>query len=340
MNRARRVELQVSIGGHEAGGYVSPCLLEFAYTDNATGKADELHLRLHDRDGKWSGEWKPARGTEIRATLLLHDWQEAGTDISLPCGAFNIDELELSGPPDIFDIKAVSADLSGELRETGRSRAWESFTLRGVAAQIAREYMLKLFYSGEDHAFRRRDQRGESDLAFLNRLAADCGMNCKVHDGKLILYDAADADAAEPGIVIRRRGDMYAPTSYRFRERSVKSSYTKVRAAYHDPAAGVTSSAEVQAGQSGKAEKTLSLDERVESSAQAIRLGRARLRKANKKSFTAELEMLGHPGIMAGITVRLEGFGAHDGTYSVEKAEHRVSPAYTTSVTLSRTLEY
>ncbi len=48
---ARRVTLAVFIGGHDASSYVDPHLLDFSFKDNAGGKADEIQLSLHDRDG-------------------------------------------------------------------------------------------------------------------------------------------------------------------------------------------------------------------------------------------------------------------------------------------------
>lgn len=49
---------------------------------------------------------------------------------------------------------------------------------------------------------------------------------------------------------------------------------------------------------------------------------------------------MGCPGIVAGITLQLEGWGKYDGTYFVESAEHKLARAYTTSAELRRTLEY
>ena len=87
----RRVSLQVSINGHEAASAIDPALLDFKFTDNASGKADEIRLSLHDRDGKWHGDWRPALGMDVTATLVARDWEQEGVDLSLPCGTFSID---------------------------------------------------------------------------------------------------------------------------------------------------------------------------------------------------------------------------------------------------------
>lgn len=59
---ARRVRLAVTIGGHDATDALAPSLLSATYTDNAAGKADEVRLDLHDRDGKWLGNGLPRKG--------------------------------------------------------------------------------------------------------------------------------------------------------------------------------------------------------------------------------------------------------------------------------------
>ena len=77
----RRVSLQVSINGHDAASAIDPALLDFKFTDNASGKADEIRLSLHDRDGKWHGDWRPALGMDVTATLVARDWEQANRRI-------------------------------------------------------------------------------------------------------------------------------------------------------------------------------------------------------------------------------------------------------------------
>ena len=74
----RRVSLQVSINGHDASSAIDPALLDFKFADNASGKADEIRLSLHDRDGKWHGDWRPALGMDVTATLVARDWEQEG----------------------------------------------------------------------------------------------------------------------------------------------------------------------------------------------------------------------------------------------------------------------
>ena len=335
---ARRVTLNVTIDGHDAAGAIAPYLKSFTFTDNAHGKADELQLVLHNRDGKWSGLWKPKKGMPVTASLVCHDWERPGQTLSLPCGAFNIDEVEWSGPPDAITIKAVSSALTTGLRDTEKTRAWENTTFQAVAGQIAGENGLTLMYFGNAHPFKRQDQRRESDLAFVYRLAHERAMNCKAHDGKLILFDAEQAEAQGASLSIPKTGNLYSPKEYRFKDASSNTTYTDVEVAYTDPVQGITHTATVEAAGDKADPKTLVLDKRVESAGEAIRLGKAGLHNANAREGTASITCLGCPKMTAGRTLELAGFGDFSGAYFIKQATHSLGGAqgYTTALDLSR----
>lgn len=336
---ARRVDLSVNIGGHDATSFLRPYVTSFSYTDNATGKADEIQLELQNRDRKWTTDWWPPKGTPIVAGLVCHDWFAPDEDVHLQCGQFTVDEVEYSGPPDKLTIKAVTAALTTGLRDTTRTKAWENYSLQGVAEDIAAENGLELQYFAEAGEFKRVDQREESDLSFLHRLAEANGANLKVHDGKLILFSGKEGDAQEGLLTIPRSGSVLSPSQYSFKEKSEGTGYSECEVTYADPEqrelyTGV-STAETAGG-----EKRLAVQQRVESASEAIRLSNAALRKANKDEVTGSLELIGHPSIMAGVTLNLTGFGRFDGTYFVEKSTHKLGSGYATSCEIRRTLGY
>lgn len=356
---ARRVVLTVVIDGHDATDWMAPTLLDFTYACNSGGKADEVQISLHDRDGHWASDWKPKKGIPVEAEIVCADWEEPGESIRLPCGSFKIDEITCSGPPDKVQIKAVSADLTGELRDTQKTRAWENTSLKTVSEQISGEYGLEMFYSGDAHEFERQDQRNESDLAFLNRLSNQFGMSCKAHDGKLVVFDKEMAEGQPATLSIPKKGGQYSPKSWSFRESSSSTGYDQAEVAYTDPKTGTTHKATAKrkekkteeadvAGTGGdksgtyqeradRAKKTMTLQSRAENPAQAAKLGRAALHGANSKEQTASIEIMGCPRLVAGQTVALEGFGDFSGTYFIKTATHRIagSGGYATSLELS-----
>ena len=336
---ARRVKLHVTIGGHNATDHIKPDLLDFSYTDNASGKADEVSFTLADPEGKWTGPWKPKKGMVVTAALECFDWFGPDKHARLPMGKFTVDEAELSGPPDKIKIKAVSAAKTSSMSEEDNTKGGENFDLKGVAGEIAQKHSLELMYDAPEHTFQRQDQREESDLAFLNRLCKERGVNLKVHDGKMVLFAAKGGDAKKPGLTIVKKEDQFSPTSYSFKEES-GDTYAKAEVSYHDPAKNETFTATVAPQGPPPSGQTLKLNTRVESAAEAIAGGESALRDKNKKANTATIEIMGHPGLVAGITLSLQGWGSFDGKYFVEKAEHKVGSGYTTSAELRKTLDY
>ncbi|MCX7289635.1 MAG: hypothetical protein NTY28_00695, partial [Janthinobacterium sp.] len=68
-------------------------LTAITYTDNLSGEADGLDIELEDSDGRWLDSWYPEKGAELS---LQFGYQQQPL---ISAGRFDIDELELSGPP-------------------------------------------------------------------------------------------------------------------------------------------------------------------------------------------------------------------------------------------------
>lgn len=54
---ARRAKVAVSFGGADISASLKKYLIGLTYIDNEDGEADDLQLRLHDRDGLWVEQW-------------------------------------------------------------------------------------------------------------------------------------------------------------------------------------------------------------------------------------------------------------------------------------------
>lgn len=344
-DKSRHVELLVTIGGHDATDFLSPSLTDFSFTDNAGGKADEINITLHDRDGHWHGDWQPSIGTAINAKIICNNWEEKGQSISLNCGRFIIDEITFSGPPNTVQLKALSASLVSGVRDEIKTKAWENYSLASLAGEIAQNNELELKYYGDEIKLGRKDQREESDLAFLQRIANSNGMNVKVHDGKLILFDIEKADAKPSVLTIPRLGHG-SPTSFSFKKSSSGTSYNSASVAYTDPKTGTTHKADIQpntqtnidAGEKNTKEKKLVINQRVENLAEAEKLGKSELRKKNTKAETATLEIMGNPLFRAGVNVSLAGFGEFDGAWAIETASHKIGSNYGVSLSIRKVI--
>lgn len=341
MARVRTADLRLEISGRDVTPVVATALVSATYTDNEHGTADDLEVTLEDRAGLWRGSWHPRRGMRLDASIICRDWDGPGRDQALSCGGFELDEIELRGGMggDTVSLKGVSAPVSTPIRWEARSRAWEAASLHRVARDIAIEHGLTPVLRGQDFLFARLDQREETDLQFLRRLTDASGISLKVADGRLILFAAGDYDLGPTVAVIRRGSTALASWRVAAKHHGLAK---KARVAFHDPATRQVTEAEVAPEDAPDVGATLEINERVESVAQAVRLGAGKLRQANQQEFEAEFELMGDPRLRAGCAVALEGFGGLDRTYVISTAVHELgrSTGYRTRITLRTALRY
>ena len=83
----------------------------------------------------------------------------------------------------------------------------------------------------------------------------------------------------------------------------------------------------------------MEVNERVTSAAEAKELAKKRLRQKNKGEVKAEFTLVGNVGLVAGLTVQVEGYGLFDGKYIIESATHNPTGGYTVGLKLRRVLE-
>ena len=110
-----------------------------------------------------------------------------------------MDSVAASGPPDVINIKGTSLPFTAQVRQTKKSKAWESYTLSGIANEIAGTNGLScMFESANDPFYERVEQRKTSDSAFLAKLCKDAGISLKATDGQLVLFDQSKYEAQPP----------------------------------------------------------------------------------------------------------------------------------------------
>lgn len=189
-HQVRYAEVSLTYSGKDISLDIAPYLLSFTYTDNSSDKADDISLTLEDRDRLWIADWFPAKGDTVNASIIIHDWEAANRTESLPCGTFEVDQIECSGPPNQIVIKAVSTLVSKPMRQEKHTKAWENVKLSTIAGDATSKNGLTLFWdSPENPFFERRDQVEVSDLEFVSSLCRDYGIAVKVTDTQLVCYD-------------------------------------------------------------------------------------------------------------------------------------------------------
>lgn len=435
VNLARRTAVEVAFDGVDISKSVRPYLLSLTYTDNEEDEADDLQIKLQDRDGLWLCKWlndmvqaaasttgavssdaapitayrvtaqsglnvrtgpgtgysklgalafgatvsvesirdgwaviqyggrtayvcadyiQPSGGgtnadtqssasvssLKIRAGILRENWNGDGSDKVLDCGQFELDSIDDSGPPATVTIKATALPFSSQIRQTKRSQAWESYTLSGIAREMAaRNGMAFLDESANDPYFDRVEQVRESDISFLSALCHNAGVSLKATSNILVLFDQAAYEAKSPVKTIRRGDGSY--TKYKLAVGKADTQYASCRVSYSGSGKCIEAIAYVEdyKADSDKNQK-LEITARVGTIAEAKALAEKQLRLHNKYARTATFTMTGDPDLLAGVTVHLADWGSWDGKYMVKQAKHTVSSSgYTTAVTLRRVLE-
>ena len=102
-------------------------LLLLRITDKPGMESDDFELRIDDRDSAVS---LPSRGASIEVFLGY-----SGTALTR-LGRYTVDEVELSGPPDILVIRGKASDMRGS-GKTIRNGSWENVPLSEIVRDIA-----------------------------------------------------------------------------------------------------------------------------------------------------------------------------------------------------------
>lgn len=344
---ARRSAVEVAFDGVDITSSIKPYLKSFVYTDNEEDETDDLQIQLQDRDGLWLKTWlreaieaASAAKLKMEAAIVLKNWTGGGKDAVLPCGQFELDSVTATGPPATVTIKGTSLPFSAQIRQTKKSKAWEAFTLSGIARELAGANGMSCMYeSASDPFYDRVEQMKTSDIEFLSTLCHDAGISLKATNSILVLFDQA-AYEAKSTVATIKPGSGY--TKYKLSSGTADTQYTSCRVSYVAPSGRcISATAKIEDyNADAKNNQQLEVTARVSSTAEAKALAEKRLRLHNKYQRTATFTLPGNPALVAGVTVMLEGWGAWDGKYIVSQAKHTVgSSGHTVQVTLRRVLE-
>lgn len=281
-------------------------------------------------------------GFKISAVFVRENWTGGGRDKVLDCGQFELDSVDASGPPNTVTIKATALPYSAQIRQTEKSKAWESYTLSGIANEMASANgMTCMYLSNSDPSYGRMEQYKQSDIAFLSHLCQEAGISLKATNNLLVLFDQSEYEKKPPVLAISRGSGSY--TKHKLNAGTAKTQYASCRVSYTDPSTGKCIEATVKVedyNEKSKNNQQLEITAKVASVAEAKTKAEKYLRLHNKYAKTATFTLPGNPDIVAGVTATLSGWGAWDGKYIVEEAAHSVSSSgYTTQVKLRKTLE-
>ncbi|RXZ84580.1 late control protein [Paenibacillaceae bacterium] len=334
----RRAEVEIEYQGLNITSTISQFMTSFSYTDNGTGQADDLQLTLEDREGNWRKPWLPKDGDRIKAKINLPSWENSGKTLYLNCGVFAVDSVNFSGPPETVAIKAASLPANSKLKNERSTKAWEKVSLSQIARKIAAAAGMKVMMETQDVKFDRLDQTEQTGIGFLEEVASKEGVSVKVTNDTIVLFDDRKYESMPPVRSIKR-GESNLK-SHNFDLSTTDAAYAACTITYlmtkKKKKTTITGTYRIP----GKTGPTLKLNERVASAAEATKKAQKALRNKNKEAEKASLTLMGDPSLMQGVTITVAGFGAFDGKYIIDSANHMIGNGYETRIEIRKVLGY
>lgn len=276
----------------------------------------------------------PNIGDRITAGADMLNFPVEGKNDYKRIGSFEIDEF--SQDENYFKITGVAVPISKSVRAEKKYRTWENIHLSGILGDIAATAGLGALYdSGYDPLFDKQEQSNQSDLEFLSARAKDAGLALKITDGKLVLFDEEQYDAADAvSEIVKGSSLLLREPSFK---KSAKNLYSSCEITFTDSKTDNTYSGSFEAPEGLGVNRVLRLRESYNSENDDMnfkRKARHKLREQNKGQQTAEVEVIGNFYYYAGTNIMLRGFGNWDGKYHITEAEHRIGETFTTRLSL------
>mgnify|MGYP003625957480 FL=1 len=206
-------------------------LLSLVITDEDGFQSDTGRFTLDNRDQKIG---VPSNGVSLDIRLGY----EGGA--SWLTGQYIVDEIELSGNPEIMVIGAKAANMRNRLKAP-KSRSWHEKTIGEIVATIAGEHQYKSAVAASitATAIPHIDQTEESDMHLLTRLAELLGCVFKPANGYLIFAPRQELKSVTGKTLPAVRVNAQDLTG-KYRYRSVeRGKYQSVVARWRDTAANM-----------------------------------------------------------------------------------------------------
>ena len=316
----------LSYSGVNITADISRMVLSIRYVDELGGRSGELEIELEDRDRRWQGAWFPQQGDVVGLLIGYTD------EMLLECGDFQIDDLELEGPPDVFHLRCLPAWITPSLR-TRISLGYENQTLLQIATTIAGRHGMTVVGAANqlDESYLRITQKQESDLEFLRRVAIEHDYDFTIRGAQLVFYSRALLESQPAALTLHRN----AVERFSFVAKTHRI-YKQAQTAYFDPQSKQLYSQTAGANSFVATGDVLKLVARCENGQQALERANAALHEANRLQVTCRLVAPGTTLLVAGNVIALSGWDVMDGKYMIERAQHRLSRAtgYVTEVEL------
>lgn len=330
--KARQSYVVVKYNGKDISKTITDYIEGFQYTDNASGKADTVTLKLNNRSGKWFSRWIPTQKDYVETTIRLTNWRSDGDNRKYNCGFFMIDDLSFSGPPDTVSIGGISTPISTDFNVTEKSKTWKKTTVKGILEKIAGDAGVGLYFSGEDYPIDEMEQSGETNQAFAFKLCSSYNLAMKLYNKKIVVFDQTEYEKKKAGFTIEKAQCQ----SYSIKKKMTKA-YDGVSISYTDSKKDQTLKYEFMLNEGSR---ILKINESAESLQDAEIKAKAKLLEYNRSCQTMTVKVKGDTKYISSKCCNMSGFGKLDGKYYIDSVKHDKDPGggYTCTLELHRCL--
>lgn len=310
---------------------ISKYMLSLTYNDKTEGESDEIEIQVEDVDLRWQNSWYPEKGAKLTVSIE-----------NLKCGVFEIDEIQLSGPPDVVTIRGMATGIVNSLR-TKKSDAHESKTLKQIAEKVAFKNNMTIQGEIPEITFGRITQNKETDLAFLKRISQEYGVLFAVRENVITFTSIYDVEKRNTSFSVDKtdisRWDLKDKADGMIKTASVKSKNSKK----NEPITANLDFEKYKSEQGYSSDTPVNQDEGVthtkaENKQQAEVKAKAIMHLSAGNQMEGNIEMQGTILAIAGNNFQLTGLGKLSGKYHIKSSSHKIdrSTGYTVSVEIKR----
>ena len=224
---ARNIRVVVIFNKVDISDEIAHSISSLNYTDNSKNAIDDLELELENLDYRWLKEWYPDENAQL--LVGIHEEKENETNF-LDLGTFYVDEPTFEN--NRLNLKCLALPLDQNIRDQKNSVAWERITLKELVTQIANKHEMNAEIYAENEFFERLDQNQETDLAFINRVVKETGLNMKVSDDKIIIFDDEEMEKNDTVEIFNINDERIRSFSLKKKNKEI---YDNVEVSYYDP---------------------------------------------------------------------------------------------------------
>lgn len=290
-------KITVTVDGAPVPGLFFERLISLVITDREGIRSDMVEMTFDDAPPHFA---PPRRGAVVAVTISARG--AAGF-----VGSYVVDRVDMACLPYTLTVRGHSADYRSAMKTT-KTRHWDGQTVGNIVRQIAGEHRLapKVSEAVSGHLYPWIGQQEETDLAFLERLAARHGALFTIKAGVLLWLrrgagETADGTSMPPAVILP---GALIEGSCRVSETDVDR-FATVTAHWQDSAGAARRSVTVEGDPDGAGDHVLAAP--LSSEAEARAAAEAAAQEMRRGVTEMSCTVAGHPGLMAGQPVIFRG---------------------------------